>query len=95
MRLEGRPLLDVDLSLTNAQQTPVILQMAAFFVGPQGPQGPPLVINSLDELGNLQDGDQLLVERGTDQHKLSAEDMKQFLGLPVRISDSFDKEHEL
>ena len=91
MRLEGRPILDLDLNLTNAGQSPIVMQVAAFFVGPPGT----IDISTLDALGSLRDGDKLLVERDGEQHSFEAEDMKEFLGLPVVISDTFNNEHEL
>ena len=89
MKLEGRPLIGIDQ--VNLQQVPVMLQMVAFLVGPPGT----VDISALDELGSLQDGDKLLVERDGEQHSFEAEDMKEFLGLPVVISDTFNNEHEL
>ena len=94
MRLEGRPLIDVDLNLTNQSQSPFTFQMAQFFVGPQGPPGE-TDLNALQELGALQEGDLLLVERDGDQYSIEPEDMKEFLGLPVKISDPFNNQHEL
>lgn len=89
MKLEGRPLIGIDQ--VNLQQVPVMLQMTAFIVGPPGT----IDISALDELGSLQDGDKLLVERDGEQHSFQAEDMMEFLGLPVVISDTFNNQYEL
>jgi len=94
VRIEGRPLIDIDLNLTNPAQSPFALQIAPFYLGLRGPPGE-IDLNALQKLGALQEGDLLLVERDGDQHSIEPEDMREFLGLPVRISDPFNKQHEL
>ena len=88
MRIEGRPILDIDLNLTNQGADPIVLQFVPFLVAG-------VSIEPLPALGNLQANDNLLVERNGQQYKMEPEDMKQFLGLPVKIQDTFNKEHEL
>jgi len=88
VRIEGRPILDIDLNLTNQGADPIVLQFVPFMVAS-------IDFSALSVLGSLQAGDQLIVCRDDEQHKITAEDMKQFLGLPVKIQDPFNNEHEL
>lgn len=103
MRIEGRPILDVDLNLVNQGADPIVLQYTPFLVGPQGPQGirgpagPPGTVDiaSLQALGALQAGDSFLVERDGNQYGFTANGLLQFLGLPVSLDDPFGITHNL
>jgi len=88
VRIEGRPLIDIDLNLINQGSDPIVLGFVPFMVAS-------IDFSALSVLGSLQAGDQLIVCRDDEQHKISAEDMKQFLGLPVKIQDPFNNTHEL
>ena len=74
MRLVGRPLIDIDLLVADEAHAPVILTLARFFVGPQGPPGSAanLAIDPNSSIGfesdNIPDG---LIEIATDTHELN------------------------